>query len=71
MKFVTITKGMTAGKWMSAVAQKLLGTAPTPDHLAAMLAGMGLTATSGPPGWEYQAGEGMALALDSAYFQLR
>ena len=74
LKFVTVTKNMTAGAWVDAVSKRLIGKLLTSDHRAAVLAGMGYADTDKLPTWNWTwngAGEGISLILDSAYFQLR
>ncbi|MCU1471889.1 MAG: hypothetical protein JWQ39_3038 [Glaciihabitans sp.] len=70
LSLVPSGKSVTAEKWVKALCVRLVGNAPTPDHLAALLAAGGLTPSSRVP-YDYLAGEIASLVLDSAYFQLR
>jgi uncharacterized protein (DUF1800 family) len=63
-------KGVTAATWLNALFIRLVGTPPTPEHLAAILTAGGLAPTDPVP-YDYLAGELASLILDSAYFQLR
>jgi uncharacterized protein (DUF1800 family) len=70
LSLVPSGKTVTAEKWINAIAVRFVGNAPSPHHLAALLAAGDLKPNSPVP-YEYLAGEIASLVLDSAYFQLR
>jgi hypothetical protein len=71
LTLVPVHTGDTAEMWVKAAALKLIGGTPTPEHLAALLKGGGLTAGGHPPNSDWMAGQTLTLLFDSAYFQLR
>jgi len=77
-KIVTRTTNMTTVQWVTAVAVRVLGVKPTPEHIAAVIAGAGprwngqpwLASTPAPTS-AWDCGKFVTLLLDSPYFQLR
>jgi uncharacterized protein (DUF1800 family) len=70
-KLVSYSGTTSASRWVDLAALRLVGRKLSDDHRAAVIAAMGMKPTDTVAQHWWMLGEGIALILDSAYFQLR